>query len=443
MKLRSLFLIGLLMLGLTASAQEPMLISETPVLEIDLQKAIEIALADNPTIKVAEKDIQLKKVADTEAWMNLLPTLSGSVSLQHSVKVAAIKTQMGSFKMGMDGSTTGVGALTLNLPLFAPAVYRNMQLTKEDILLAQEKARGSRLDLIQQVSKAYYSVLMAKDALEVMKRSMQVAQENFDVVNNKFKVGSVSEYDKITAEVQVRNLNAAVVSAEAGLKLAKLQLKVLMGITADVTLNIPDELRNYESQAIMDEANASVIELGNNSALRQLDYSANLLKKTRKILQTNFMPTLGMQFAYQYQSYSNDNWNVFGWHYSPSSTLSFSLSIPIFTASNWTKLKTNRLQQEQLADNRKNVENQLKMAVESYRSNMQSSLVQLGSNLEAVNQAKKAVQIAEKRYNIGGGTMLELNQAENALTQAELTYNQTIYDFITNKVDLDYTLGKE
>jgi outer membrane protein TolC len=140
-------------------------------MDLDLKKAIEIALAENPTIKVADKDIQLKEIADKEAWQTLLPSVSASLSLSHSIQVAAIKTAMGEFKMGADGSTTATGGLTMTLPIYAPAVYQNMKLTKEDILLAQEKARSSRLDLINQVTKAYYAALPSKDSRDVIKRS--------------------------------------------------------------------------------------------------------------------------------------------------------------------------------------------------------------------------------------------------------------------------------
>lgn len=142
--------------------------------DLTLQRAIEIALAENPTIHVADKDIELKKVASTEAWQSLLPSVDGSLALSHSIKVAEMRTSMGTFKMGMDGSTTAQGGITVALPLFAPAVYQNMKLTKEDILLAQEKARGSRLDLINQVTKAYYGAMLSSDSYEVMKKSYEV-----------------------------------------------------------------------------------------------------------------------------------------------------------------------------------------------------------------------------------------------------------------------------
>ncbi|MBS7323060.1 MAG: TolC family protein [Bacteroidaceae bacterium] len=412
-------------------------------MNLTLAKAIEIALAENPTIHVADKEIELKKIADTEAWQSLLPSVDATLSLTDNILVAEMVTGMGKFKMGVDGTLTAVGNVTLSLPVFAPAVYQNMKLTKEDILLAQEKARGSRLDLINQVTKAYYGALLSSDSYEVMKRSYGVAKENFDIVNEKYKVGRVSEYDKISAEVQARNMNASMVSARTGKTLALLQLKVLMGVTADVDIAIDDSLKAYESWLKLADAETLDSELDNNSSIRQLNYNMTLLERSQKLIRTGFMPTVALQLTGQYQSYANNNWNVFNYHFSPSSTLSIAVSIPIFHASNWTKLKSNKLQIAQLEDSRINARRQLSLAAESYKQNMASSMAQVTSNAEAVKQAEKAVMIAGKRYEVGRGTILELNQSETAQTQAELTYVQSIYDYLKNKADLDYTLGRE
>ena len=168
-----------------------------------------------------------------------------------------------------------------------------------------------------------------------------------------------------------------------------------------------------------------------------------MLHHANNILKTNFMPTVALQLTGQYQSMSNENWNFFKYSYSPSSTLNIAVSIPIFHATNFTKLKSNKLQLQQLQDTRQNTLNQLRMAVASYRSNMYSTIDQVESNKLAVEQAKKTVDIAAMRYEVGNGTVLELNQSQTALTQAELTYSQSIYDYLVSKADLDYTLGRE
>lgn len=416
--------------------------SVKPTMQLTLASAIETALAENPTMKVADKEIELKKIADTEAWQNLLPSVDGSIGLSHSIKVAEIRTSMGSFKMGMDGSTTAQAGVTVTLPLFAPAVYQNMKLTKEDILVAQEKARGSKLDLVNQVTKAYYGALLSKDSYEVILKAYNTSKQYFDLINSMYEVGRVSEYDKISAEVQMRNMSSSVVSAETGVKLSLLQLKVLMGVTADVEFVINDQLKAYEGQLVV-PGQFHADELDNNTNLKQLDLNMALLQRARKIMKTNFMPTVAMQLTGQYQSMSNPNWNVFQYHYSPSLSLAFAVQVPIYKASNFTKLKSNNVQLSQLQDTRDYTRRQLSIAATSYRENMISTVAKIESNRLAVAQADKAVAISAKRYDVGKGTVLELNQSETALTQAELTYNQSIYEYLTNRADLEYTLGKE
>ncbi len=419
--------------------------TQTGTLDLTLEQAIEIALAENPTIRVADKEIELKKIADQEAWQALLPEVSATGSLSHTLMAAEMKFNMGGnvtkVKMGRDNTNTVAAGATLNLPLFAPAIYQNMKLTKEDIKVAREQARGSRLDLVNQVTKAYYSTLLAQDAAKVMDESYKISKDSFDVVNAKFQQGKVSEYDKISAEVQMRSMHSSLVSAQTGLTLACLQLKVLMGVTENIGITINDKLENYESTLALPKEETTLLE--NNSALRQFDLNKALLERTLKLQRTNFMPTLAFQLTGQYQSLYNENWQLWNYDYSPSASFALALTIPIFRASNWTGLRKTKLQLAELDDQRIDTERKLNMAAESYRQNMASTIAQVSSNNEAVRQAAKAVTISEKRYEVGRGTILELNQSQVALTQAKLTYDQSIYDYLTNRADLDYTLGKE
>ena len=412
-------------------------------LTLTLDKALEIALDENPTIKVAAEEIALKKVASKEAWQSLLPEASLNGSLDHTIKAAEMKLNDMSFKMGQDGTNTANAGLSINLPLFAPAVYRAMSMTKTDIELAVEKSRASELDLINQVTKAYYQLMLAQDSYEVRQGSYKLAEDNFNVVNAKYQQGAVSEFDKISAEVQMRSIKPNVISAANAVTLAKLQLKVLMGITADVDIKTDDNLTNYESMLFANQLKEEDMSLENNTTMKQFELNMKLLEKNVKSLKTNFMPTLSMSFSYQYQSLYNPNINFFDYTWSNSSSLMFNLSIPLYRASNFTKVKSARIQMRQLDWNRIDTERKLNMQVVSYRNNMTASSEQVVSNKENVMQAEKAVQIAGKRYEVGKGTVLELNSSQVSLTQAQLTYNQSIYDYLVAKADLDQVLGKQ
>ena len=412
-------------------------------LTLTLDKALEIALDENPTIKVAAEEIALKKVASKEAWQSLLPEASLNGSLDHTIKAAEMKLNDMSFKMGQDGTNTANAGLSINLPLFAPAVYRAMSMTKTEIELAVEKSRASELDLINQVTKAYYQLMLAQDSYEVLQGSYKLAEDNFNVVNAKYQQGAVSEFDKISAEVQMRSIKPNVISAANAVTLAKLQLKVLMGITADVDIKTDDNLTNYESMLFANQLKEEDMSLENNTTMKQFELNMKLLEKNVKSLKTNFMPTLSMSFSYQYQSLYNPNINFFDYTWSNSSSLMFNLSIPLYRASNFTKVKSARIQMRQLDWNRIDTERKLNMQVVSYRNNMTASSEQVVSNKENVMQAEKAVQIAGKRYEVGKGTVLELNSSQVSLTQAQLTYNQSIYDYLVSKADLDQVLGKQ
>lgn len=412
-------------------------------LRLTLDKALEIALADNPTIKVADEEVVLKKIANKETWQNLLPQASIGAGLDHTIIAPEMNLGGQSFKMGVDNSNTVNAGLSISLPLFAPAVYKAMAISKSDIELSLEKARASRLDLVNQVTKAYYQLMLAQDTYDVMLASYKLAEDNFNIANAKYMQGAVSEFDKISAEVQMRSTKPSVVSSSNAVTLSKLQLKVLMGITENVNIVISDNLYNYETDMFSEQLSTDSVNLANNSTMLQLDLNRKILQQNVKAQRTNFIPTLSMGFAYQYQSLNNPNFRFFKYNWVNSSSLTFNLSIPLYVAGNFTKMKTAKTQITQLEWNRVNTERNLVTMVESYRNNMMASTEQVVSNKENVLQAEKAVLIAGKRYEVGKGTVLELNSSQVSLTQAQLTYNQSIYDFLISKADLDQVLGKD
>ena len=364
---------AILLVGGHVQAQE---VKDT--LTLNLDRALEIALSDNPTIKVAEEEIALKKVSHKETWQNLLPEASISGTMNYTITAPQFSIGDETIKMGKDKSNTASGALNVSLPIFAPAVYRAMSMTKTDLELAVEKSRASKQDLVNQVTKAYYQLMLTQDSYGVLQKSYNLAEENFNIVNAKYQQGVVSEFDKISAEVQMRSIKPNVISAANAVTLSKLQLRVLMGITVDVDIKIDDSLASYETVVFANQLENSGHEgLINNTTMKQLELSMKTLQQNIKSLRTNFIPTLAMSYSYQYQSMNNDSWNIFNYNWAGSSSLVFSLSVPLYKASNFTKLKSNRIQMRQLDQNRIDTERKLNMQITSYQDNM-AALIESG-----------------------------------------------------------------
>ena len=423
----------LAMVATGAKAQE--------TLKVTLKEAIQIALSENPTIKIADQEIELKKEANREVLYGLLPEASLVGTFNHTIEKQTMAMMGQTFKVGSLNSING--GVSISLPVFVPALYQSMKLTKTDVQLALEKARSSRLDMVNQVTKAFYQLLLAQDSYLVLQKSYKQSEDNYNVVNAKFDQGSVSEYDKISAEVQMRSLKPTLVSAGNGVNLAMLQLKVLLGMESDMPVAVVGNLKDYEMAMFSRQAQPQAKDIvGGNTTLRQLDMNYEMLQRNLKLKYTNFMPTLALSFQYMYTTLGND-WKFGNYDWNPYSTLGLSLSIPLFKGGNFSQVKQAKLQIKQLDQTRINTERQLKMQAQSYLNNMAASTEQVVSNKEAVLQAEKGRTIAEKRYEVGRGTILELNSSEVALTQAKLTYNQSIFDYLVAKADLDLVMGVE
>ena len=430
--IRPMMMAALALCALGATAQE--------TLKLTLDKAIEIALSDNPTIEVAEQTVQLKRISDKETVMGLLPEASLSGAYTRTIKKQTMVMMGQKIEIGIPNQYQG--GLSVSLPVFAPTLYKSMKLTKTDVALAVEQARASKQDLVNQVTKAFYQMLLAQDSYAVLEKSYAQSEANFNIVKAKFEQGKVSEYDKISAEVQMRNLQPSVISARNAVELSRLQLVVLMNIEPEINIVLDGNLADYEESVFAGVLTADDNSLQNNTSLQQMDMNTRMLQQTLSLNKQNFLPMVALQFNYMYTCMT-DNFKFKDYEWNPYSNVSLSVSVPLFKYSNFSAMKKTNLQIAQMMQNRDYTARQLAMQQQSYLNSMSASAEQVSSNKEAITQAQKGRDIAEKLYEVGRGTVLELNSAEVALTQARLTYAQSIYDYLTAKADLDKLQGKD
>ena len=431
--LRPMMMAAFALCTLATTAQEK--------LALTLDQAIEIALSDNPTIQVAEQTIELKKISNKETALGLLPEASLSGAYTRTIKKQMVKIgDMEPIPMGVNNQYQG--GVTVSLPIFAPTLYKSMKLTKTDVALAVEQARASKQDLINQVTKAFYQALLAQDSYAVLQKAFAQSEENYRIVNAKYEQGKVSEFDKISAEVQMRNMQPSVISARNGVELSKLQLLVLMNIEPETEIELQGSLNDYEEAVFAGVLTADTSSLKSNSTLAQLDMNVKMLQQSLSINKQSFAPIVALQFNYMYTCMAED-FKFKDYMWKPYSNVSLSVSVPLFKYSNFSAVKKTNLQISQLMTNRDYTARQLAMQQQSYLNSMAASAEQVSSNKEAIVQAQKGRDIAEKLYEVGRGTVLELNSAEVALTQAKLTYTQAIFDYLSAKADLDKLQGKE
>lgn len=436
-------LMGVLALGMFMPKQAK---AQSDSVSLNLDKVLEIALSDNPDIQVANKTIEIQKYAKKETISGLFPTASVTAAEVKNLKVGTVVMKMPGqepmkIQMGRPYNTSLQG--TIALPLIVPQLWKSIELNEEQVKLAVEQARSSKVSTISQVKKAYYSVLLTRDSYNVLQASYKVAEESVNNTTKMFEQGLVSEYDKLSADVQLASLKPQLLQVENGLKLAEMQLKVLMGVDVNEPIKFEGKLSDYESDLfneLMLLKNDTSLE--DNSTLKQLDIQRRQLVLAEKLNKLGYIPTLALQLGGGYTAMP-DHFNPFKTQYFGSSSLTLAFSWNIWDGgAKLMKTHQNKLQLENLDTQIENVKRQLELAINSSLNGIETAAEQVVSTKENVFSAEKAFGISQKRYEVGSGTMLEMNSSETQLLNARLQYVQSIYDFLTNRASLEETLGK-
>ena len=426
--------------------------AEQGQLNLSLDEAIEIALSDNPTIKVANLEIERYDYVRKQAVATLYPQVDASA--QYSL---ALRRQEMTEGFSFGGKNTFNVAGTVSLPLFVPSVYRQIKMTRTQMEGAVESARASRIDLVAAVRSAYYNVLLAEQSLEVLNEAVSTTQRVVDNTEDLFKNGLAAEYDLITAQVQLSNLKPQVLQAKSAIDITKLQLKMYLSIPENVEIDVKGTLDDFRERVLLGEDYS--MDISENTTLRTLDIQRELLEHQEKLIQTTRMPTIAAfgQISYIGQERVDlsglmggamggaaqpANQSKFWWQYPIN--VGAQISIPIFAGlKKSNQLREVRNQMRQLELQRQYAEDGVRLQVEQSINTLLTARETMLSNELTVEQAEKAYNISLTRYNAGAGTILELNSSQLALTQAQLSYSQSIYDYLSAYAQYEKALGVE
>ena len=487
---------ALLALPALAQYQDAAPQSEAGKVVLTLEDALKIALSENTSVKVADMEIERQQYARKGSYAALLPQVSASGMYSYALKKQ--KVYFGSDKQDDEGGSSGGGGmagmmaslmnpimyyieqlyagtgvpfvpyvdpdagkesggssepmemgrthsitfgLSAQMPLVNFQLWESLRLTGDQVELAVEQARESRLGTVASVKQAFYGILFAKEAYKVYNSVYENAVENFRLTEMRYNAAKASELDLTRAKANVAAAIPNLYNAENSVELALWQLKAVMGVDLERNIDVAGTLEEYAGQMFSDIAEGEGASLDGNSQLRQLAQQAEMLSRQIRMQQYAYLPTLALTFSYSYLTQS-DIFNLSQWKWFPSSTIGLSLSIPIFSGGQrYHAIKQTRVQADELDLQRENAERQLRIGIRQSLGTMDTAMRTYDASKEALASAEKAYDIAVKSYQLGKSTLTDLNNVELTLTQSRLAVSQAIYNFVIAKAGLEQTLG--
>ena len=451
---------------------------------ITLEQALQIALSENVSVKVADKEIERAEYARRGSYASLFPQIDANGAYQRTLKKQVMYMDFDMSSLGglpgMGGSEgtdpndplaglgggagAGAGAdapssndgfevgrwntftagVSASMPLVNAQLWKSLKISGQDVELAVEKARSSRLEMVTQVKQAFFGVLLAKEAFNVYKSVYDNAKENLEQTQKKYNAQRASELELTRAKATLANSIPNVYDSESAIITALWQLKAVMGVDLDENIDVAGSLGDYSVDLMNGpEYNAGELTLSNNSTLRQLSIQAEELANMVKMQQYAYLPSLALAFSYSFNAMTNDfNFSQYKW--TPYSYVGLSLAIPIFSGGKrLNSVRQARVQASELSLQAQNTERQLKIAIRQYLNTMETAMKSYDAARGALETAEKAYNIASKSYSVGRSTLIELNDAQLALTQARLGADQAIYSFQVAKSNLEQVLGND
>ncbi len=466
--------------------------SETPVI-ITLEQALKIALSENVSVKVADMEIKRRDYAKKGTYAALYPKIDLSGAYQRTIKKQVM--YMGGDDEGSGGGMSSMfegvmtpiynaigilgqkegltpdqlfpptqeqpetsssddgiavgrwntwnGGVTAAMPIVNAQLWKSLKIAAVDVELAVEQARSSRLETVTQVKNAYYATLLAKEAFAVYKDVYENAVSNYEETKKKADAEKASEMELLRAKTTVANAIPNVYNAESSVILALWQLKAVLGVDLDMNLDIDGKLDDYAQQMFHDIHQHDSVNLDSNTTMKQLALQSEMLAQTVRMQTYSVLPTLSLAFNFSMNAMTNDfKFSEYQW--TPYSYVGLSINIPIFAGGKYYhQIRQSKNQHQQLQLQMENTERQLKIAIRQSLTSMETNMKSYYAAQDAVAAASKGYAIAEKSYQVGYSTLIELNDAQLALTQSRLAQSQAVYNFLTAKAQLEQTLGQD
>jgi len=409
---------------------------------ITLEQAIEIAFEESNSVKIADLTIEKSGYAKKGTYAALYPNITASGSYQRTLKKQVMAMDFGGQSMEISvGKWNNVNAgVSASMPLINAQLWQALKLSALDVELAVEQARSSKIAMVSQVKQAYYAVLLAQQVYNVYNDVYENAAKNFEHTEQLYNAGKTSEYEYLRAQVNVRNAEPNVFSSLAAIDLAIWQLKAVMGIDLNTKLGVAGEIDMYKDEMMAYNADLMTPSLDNNSTLMQLNIQSQQLERTLKMTKYQYIPTLAASFAYNYIAMGDD----FKFKWNPYSVVGLSLNIPIFDGfSKHNNIKQFKASQDILQLSIEDTERNLRIALKNYNNLIDTYIKNYMAAESTLEMAQKSYDIAEKMYELGKATLVELNDAQLALVQAQLTMSQAVYNFMVTKASIEELAGNE
>jgi outer membrane protein len=337
----------------------------------------------------------------------------------------------------------GDAGITISQLIFNGSYFVGLQAAKKNKELSKQTTQANKISTAENVTKAYYSLLVAKERARLIDANIARMDSLIKDVKALNKQGFAENIEVTRLEVTANNLKAEKMKVERLIELSKELLKLQMGMPVQEEFEVAGSIRDYQLEQIPDSEVKA--EYQNRAEYQILETAITLNKLNLKNKQIGAYPSLvaigQMGYATGARYFSNigdfsNRWLGYG-------TVGLQLSVPLFNGMQRKyQVQQARLEILKLEQDKQNLQKAIDFQTRQAQITLKNALTTLEAQKRNMELAKEVLRVSQIKYKQGVGSSVEIINAETAYKEAETNYFAALYDALIAKVDLDKAIGK-
>jgi outer membrane protein TolC len=403
-----------------------------------LPNVVQYALSNQPLIQQSLLDEEITEFQIKSRLSEWYPQINFNYLYQHNFKVQTAVIGGNPIKLGVNNTSAAQFSASQNI--FNRDVLLASRTKSTVRQQAKQYTEDTKIDVVVNVSKAFYDVATAEQRDKVARRNILRLERTLRDTRAKYDAGIVDKTDYKRATIALNNSIATKKANQEELKAKTEYLKSLMNYPIDASLDVVYDSAALEQEIVLD-------------TLQGIDYNKRIeyriLQTQRRLQEANvqynkwsYIPTLSANGAYNL-NYQN---NQFGKLYSqsfPQSYAGLTLSFPIFQGGKrkW-EIKQSQWELKRTDLAIINLQNSMNAEYSGALADYKASLANFIATRENVFLAQEVYDVILLQYNSGIKTYLEVSVAENEVRTAQINYFNALYQVLASKVDVERSRGE-
>ena len=390
---------------------------------LSINDAVQMALERNNSIKIADQDTKV-------ATANLKAAKGANgVSVSLSSNLSGSDGAMSSFEKS---NSNGISA---SIPIYTGKKNElNINNSEANLLKSQLNLERTKETVRYDTIKAYYDILEAQQNVNINQESVNNYQSHLTDVQNLYSGGAVPRSDLLRSEVALSNAQQSLILAQNTYDINVSTFRNIIKLDRAESVTLTDGFSYTPVKMSLNECLDYALSSRRDAMSAKLDL--DIAKNDIDIAKAGYLPTVDFSLStnwdkqplpssndYDYRATVSANWNLFD--------------------SNITRANIEAAQAEYdragytLSETLDNIDLEVRQAY----LNMREAEKRFNSTALAVKQAEEDYFIATEKYRVGEGIILDVIDAELALSQARLNYSSAQYDYARYKASLEYAIG--